>query len=271
MKNKALFLITITFLFVSCAKRIDTSSEEKMQASIAEVKMSLDDQKKKEFEEALQLIILNGMNLEGLLKGETNEDDMIQGYKDLLDGKTADEVIEEGQRIRAEMEAKKKAEAKSEIEELYAMQKEAKENKKMLEKFEIKRSRFYKRKQGEYYITEQPIIELTVFNGTGHAISRAYFTGTLASPDRSVPWLKDDFNYEISGGLEPGEEVTWYLAPNEFSDWGTVDAPRDAILTVEVNQLDGPDGERLYSVWDFDEDDHQRLEALLDDYPEFRE
>lgn len=271
MKNKALFLITITILLASCAKRIDTSSEEKMQASIAEVKMSLDDQKKKQFEEALQLIIMNGMNLEGLLSGESDGDDIIQDYKDLLDGKTADEVIAEGQRIRAEMEARKKAEAKSEIEELYAKQRQAEKNRKLLEKFEINRSRFYKRKEGEYYITEQPIIELTVFNGTDQAISRAYFTGTLASPDRSVPWLKDDFNYEISGGLEPGEEVTWYLAPNEFSDWGTVDAPRDAILTVEVNQVDGPDGERLYSVWTFDEDDRERLEALLEDYPEFRE
>ena len=25
------------------------------------------------------------------------------------------------------------------------------------------------------------------------------------SPGRSVPWLKEDFNYTIPGGLEPGE------------------------------------------------------------------
>ena len=101
-------------------------------------------------------------------------------------------------------------------------------------------------------------------------LSRAYFTGTLASPNRSVPWIKDDFNYEISGGLEPGEEVTWYLAPNMFSDWGKVDAPKDAVFTVEVTQLDGPDEEEMYSVNNFGEDEQERLEELLADYPEFK-
>jgi hypothetical protein len=147
---------------------------------------------------------------------------------------------------------------------------QAEKDKTMLAKFEVKRSRFYKRKQGTYYVTEEPIIELTVMNGTDKAVSRAYFTGTLASPNRSVPWIKDDFNYEISGGLEPGEEVTWYLAPNMFSDWGEVDAPKDAVLTVEVKQLDGPDGEEMYSVNNFGEDEQERLEELLANYPEFK-
>lgn len=149
MKNNALFLVVITFLFASCTKHIDTSSDEKVRTSVTEIKSSLGDEKKKQFKEAMQLIIMNGMNLEGLLSGESDGDDMVQEYKDLLDGKTADEVIEEGQRILAKMEAKKKAEAKLEIEELYAKQREAEANKKLLDKFEIKRSRFYKRKEGE--------------------------------------------------------------------------------------------------------------------------
>ena len=103
---------------------------------------------------------------------------------------------------------------------------QADRDRKMLEKFEVKRSRFYKRKKGKYYITEEPIVELTVHNGTDAAISRVYFKGTLASPNRSVPWLQDDINYGISGGLEPGETITWYLAPNMFSNWSTVKSPK---------------------------------------------
>lgn len=117
---------------------------------------------------------------------------------------------------------------------------------------------------------EEPIIELTVYNGTNQAISRAYFTGTLSSPNRSVPWLKDDFNYPIPGGLEPGEEVTWSLAPNMFSDWGTVNAAKDAILLVEVRRLDDAMGEQLYSLNVFGDQEAERLNELLNSYPEFR-
>ena len=138
----------------------------------------------------------------------------------------------------------------------------------MLSKFKVKRSRFYKRK-GKYDIIKKPIIELTVMNGTNESVSRAYFTGTLASPGRTIPWIKDDFNYEISGGIESGEEVTWYLAPNTFSDWGDVDAPKDAVLTVEVTELDGANGNELYSTNNFGEDEMERLEELLKSYPEF--
>ena len=93
------------------------------------------------------------------------------------------------------------------------------------------------------YMGNQPIIELTVENRTGQAISRAYFEGTLASPNRSVPWHKDTFNYSISGGLEPGEKAAWSLAPNMFSGWGKIEAPADAVFTVTVERLDGADGE----------------------------
>ena len=113
---------------------------------------------------------------------------------------------------------------------------------------------------------KQPIIELTVKNGTEQAVSRAYFEGTIASPDRSVPWHKDTFNYSISGGLEPGEEATWNLAPNMFSDWGKVDAPAEAIFTVTVEQLDGADGEPIYSTRELSERDLERLNELKKKY-----
>jgi len=82
--------------------------------------------------------------------------------------------------------------------------------------------------------------QLTVRNGTGHPISRAYSRAHTLQPGRSIPWYKDQFNHEISGGLEAGEEASWRLAPNMFSGWGRVTAPSDALFTVEVVKLDGP-------------------------------
>ncbi|PTN09717.1 DUF6694 family lipoprotein [Mangrovibacterium marinum] len=267
--KKTIFLLLITLLLASCTKKIDGTSEEAMKESIEKVKSSLDDKDKKEFEEALQIIMLNGVDFSNLLS-ENGVKETVGDIRNKLNGMTASDVIKEGERIKVEIELKKKQQAKDEIIELYAKKEKAEQAKHELDKFKVKRSRFYKRKQGTYFITEEPIIELTVFNGTEHAVSRAYFTGILSSPNRSVPWLKDDFNYQIAGGLEPGEEVTWRLAPNSFGEWGTVDAPKDAILIVEVKKLDGADGETLFSVDDFDEYDKDRLEELLKAYPEFK-
>ncbi|HLS31300.1 MAG TPA: DUF6694 family lipoprotein [Flavobacteriaceae bacterium] len=269
MRKFVILLGAIGILFSSCTNKIDGSSEEAMKSSIEEIRKSLDDEKKEKFEESMRLIMFHGLDF-GKLMEEGKAEETYSDMKSNLDGKTADEIIAEGKKIQAEIERKKKEQAKGEIEELYQKMEQAERDRKMLAKFEVKRSRFYKRKEGTYYVTEKPIIELTVKNGTDKAVSRVYFTGTLASPNRSVPWIKDDFNYEISGGLEPGEKVTWHLAPNMFSDWGEVDAPKDAVLTVEVNQLNGPNGKEMYSVNNFGEDQQERLEKLLANYPEFK-
>jgi hypothetical protein len=54
-----------------------------------------------------------------------------------------------------------------------------------------------------------------------------------------------------------------------FSDWEKIDAPKDAILTVEVLRLDDAEGNELYSVDVFGEDEKERLEELVKNYPEF--
>jgi hypothetical protein len=269
MRSVIFVLWMIVFLFSSCTKVIDSSSEEAMVSSIEKIKKSLDGEKKEQFEESMKLIMLHGLDF-GELMQEGGAEEAVSDMRAKLDGKTADDIIAEGKKIKAEIERKKKEQAKVEVEELYQKMEQAEKDKKMLAKFEVKSSRFYIRKEGAYFMIEEPIIELTVMNGTDNAVSRVYFTGTLASPNRSVPWIKDAFNYGISGGLEPGEQVTWRLAPNMFSDWGKVDAPKDAVLTVDVTQLDGPNGEVMYSVNNFGDDEQERLEELLANYPEFK-
>ena len=51
-----------------------------------------------------------------------------------------------------------------------------------------------------------------------------------------------------------------------FSDWGKVDAPADAIFTVTVEQLDGADGEPIYSTRELSERDLERLNELKKKY-----
>ena len=134
-----------------------------------------------------------------------------------------------------------------------------------LKNFTVLKASFHKKKRK--YGGTIPIIKLTVKNDMGHAISRAYFKGTLISDGRSVPWLEEEFNYQISGGIESGETNEWSLAPNRFSDWGTVDIAQDAKFIVEVTDLDDANGNRLIPFSDrFSERDENKLKRLKEDY-----
>ena len=265
--SKQLILLPFIMLFiVGCSDpKIDASSDELMKESIEKVRQSLPEDKRAEFDDALKVLAFSQISLKGLFADGASGVRTTEGkMKDALNGKSGEEVIAEAERIKKERKEKEKTQALSEIQELEEKQEKVNSAKNKLAKFEVIRSRFYKKKQE--FMGEHPIIELTVKNGTSHPISRAYFKGTLASPNRSVPWLVETFNYRISGGLEPGEEAEWSLSPNQFSEWGTVDAPADAILTVEVEQLDGADGEPLFSSRNFSERDAKRLKKLKEEY-----
>jgi hypothetical protein len=88
-----------------------------------------------------------------------------------------------------------------------------------------------------------PTLHLEVSNGTGKVVQRAYFHAQLTSQDRADPWVKAEFNYEIPGGLHPGESAEWDLSPNMFGEWGRAPKDRtDLILTVVPVALEDASG-----------------------------
>lgn len=267
MKHINHVILSLALVLVAgCSEpTLDASSDETMKASSQKVRENLPESKRAEFDEALQILAFSQIDMKDLFaEGAAGAGGLEGKMRGALDGKTADQVIAEAARINAERKARKREQALEEIKELEEKSRNAKYTQEQLRKFEVLRSRFYMQERD--FMGKQPTIELSVKNGTSSAVSRAYFEGTVASPDRSVPWHKGTFNYSISGGLEPGEEATWSLAPNMFSDWGKVDAPADAIFTVTVEKIDGPDGETLYSVRDFGEREMKRLAELKSKY-----
>ena len=253
----------LCLLLIACAEpRIDTSTDDRMKVSIAEARASLPENRRAQFDTALQVLAFSGLSFgnllaEGVAPGAGDLESKLKGQ---LNGRTASQVIAAADSVRRERARQEREQALKEIAELEARQERADSGRTELVKFVVLRSRFYQRRN--VLDMAEPIIELTVRNGTNHAISRAYFVGTLSSPGRSVPWLRESFNHSIRGGIEPGEQATLTLAPNMFSDWAKVKPPRDAILTVDVVRLDGPSGETLFSTTDFDEDDAARLDTL---------
>jgi hypothetical protein len=245
----------VVLLLTSCAKRIDGSSEEKIKTSIGKVKNSLNDDKKQKFEEAIRVIKLQGLD-----------------FSSRIDGKTADEIIAEGEifkiiqskreqansiKNKIQSNRNKKELAKEEIEELYEKQNEADHDRLKLAKFKIKSVEFF-----------EPTIQLTAYNGTDQTITRAYFKGILSSADSAIPLFWGNFNIEIPDSIRPGKELTWRVHPGY--EWNDLEAPADAVLKVEVKRLDGIKGEELYSVNNFTEDDQARLTELLTLNPEFK-
>lgn len=259
--------LSMTLLVGGCGEpKVDGSSDQALKDSIKKIAGSLDPAGKSKFEDDVAVVAFSKLDIAAVMNGTSNSEQQLLKARQDLDGKTAKEISNAAEKIRAERQAREKEQAAQEISELQAKLAKAEKDKSELEKFQILKSRFSLRDE-EYSYRKQPIIELSVRNGTSSAVSRAYFKGTIASPGRSVPWFTDSFNYQISGGLEPGESATWSLAPNMFSDWGKVNAPKDAVFTVEVYKIDGPDGESLYSSEGLSKTQLDRLETLKKKFP----
>lgn len=239
--------------------KVDASTDEKMKESIAKVKAALPEAKRAEFEEALKTLAFADIKgLADLAKaGQTGG--LERGIKDRLNGKTGAEIIAAAGQVQAERKERERKEATGEIDELRA--KLAADKPDLLTKFVVERSRFG---QSEGGFMRENIIELAVKNDSGKAVSRAFFHAVLLSPGREVPWVDDEFNYKIAGGLESGESAVWNLSPNMFGEWSNAPKDReDLILIVRAVGLEGSDGKPLGGER-FTDKDAERLRSLVD-------
>jgi hypothetical protein len=268
---KSIILLIGLLALTGCGrKKIDTSTDERMKKSVEAARASLPEKDREKFDESLAVLAMSKVDFSDVFAGRTTAGNIESKVKESLNGKTAPEVIAAGQAVIVERRAKEQAreqerrekerkEALAEIAELQKKKEVAERAKSELAKFKVTRSRFYKRNGG---FRDEPIIELSLTNQTTISVSRAHFIGTLSSPGRAVPWLKETFSYKIAGGMEPGEAKELTLAPNMFSNWGKAEAPADAVFTVEVSRLDGPDEKAAFDAGAFDADDAERLTAL---------
>lgn len=264
MRKMGVFLVVVLLLSGCGEPKLDGTSEDAMKKSVQKVSESLPEDKRAKFEEDLNLLIMGGIDFNAVLRGEKPESTMKNVLSE-LNGKTAEQVSSTASALRIERERKEREQALQEIDELNKKEAEASDAKQQLAAFTVTKSRFYLQ-EDKYSYRPKPVIEITVKNGTQSAVSRAYFKGTVASPGRSIPWIVEDFNYEISGGLEPGEQQSWSLLPNQFGAWGNVNPPKDAVFTVEVVRLDGADKKALFDSEGFTESNRTRLEVLKKRY-----
>ncbi|MFP1724911.1 DUF6694 family lipoprotein [Lonsdalea quercina] len=257
----------IALVLSGCDKpKIDTSNEATVKESIKEVRESLPEDKRAAYDNALKVIAFSNVSMKDLMHAEmannmsTVKDKMMSN----LSGKTGEEILVYADQIRKEKAEKEKKQAIQEIQELEEKQKKAELSLDKKKEFVISRSRFYFKKTE--YGKDQPVIELTIENNTGKAVSRAEFKGVISSPDRQVPWFTDTFRSTIPGGLEPGEKADLTLPQNPYLKWGNVDAPSDAVFTVTIVSIDDAQGKPIFSDEEFSDKDADRLSSLKAKY-----
>ena len=123
MFKRILASIVIAFFIIGCGSpRIDTSSDEKMKASIEEIKKSLSDEKRKDFEDALKVVYFSKVNFDlksiMALGAEGTAEKIKEEGKALISNKTADEVISEAKKIKEKIFEEEKKKALEEIQKL---------------------------------------------------------------------------------------------------------------------------------------------------------
>ena len=228
----------ITFGVIHFNKpRIDISTDEKMKSSVERLKDSLNDEQKTKFEQALRYIAFDGLTLSDIMSAE----DTIKRIKDKLKNKSYDDIIEDANKI-----------IKREITNLKNEKASSESAKKSLEDIIVQRTTITSDTSG---FLPRRILYMLVKNNTGRTLSTVAFNIKTFAPGREVPYLDDDFKYEIPGGIQAGETLEWKLEPNTFlnDEWNR-DVPNGIIQIKAIACADANGTIIFQDTWTVEKD-----------------
>ncbi|CDL85580.1 DUF6694 family lipoprotein [Xenorhabdus szentirmaii] len=109
--RKLLVICFLGFVLTGCDNplRVDGSNEITVKMTIEKIRDSLSEDKKLQFDDALNITMLNSIDFDDLLKDNKNSnsyhinvDKLEQKFIHSLHGKTADQIIEDAERIKSE-------------------------------------------------------------------------------------------------------------------------------------------------------------------------
>lgn len=259
--KKLLPIILVIFLLIGCGsgmnRKIDASSQEKLKQSLELIKKELKADEYEKFQLAYRTVMFSNLGignnvfeaLSKLSESLKQDDPKLFGN---IDGKTPKQIIDMAI-----------GQTDKQIKELERKKAVAEASKANLVKITISNPKYSMRQN---YFISQPIIDFTVTNNSGKPLSRIYYHGTLTTPGRSVPWIDEDFNNEISGGLENGESKHLVLQPNMFSPWTNKEAGsrKDTVFTITI--VNAEDASKKNLAEDFGKTEQNQLKALNDKF-----
>ncbi len=109
----------------------------------------------------------------------------------------------------------------------------------------------------------KPYLTFTLRNGSEQLVTRAGCHFAVLTPGRTLPWMAADFNFDIPGGLEPGESREFTFSGNYFiGEWEDIPRDRtDLVVDMKLTRLEGLNKRIVYDeseIPDYDKD----IEAL---------
>lgn len=227
----------------ACSPTVDTSNPQNYSESITKMTDGMTEEKKAEFREALLAIAFNGTGGDiGLMKTVDLGSPIFLGAAERIKGKSAPEIIKLGYETRI---AALDSQMKETVSKVQRMQSQRDKYKAVFDNIHLDNARYYVINSG---FMEQPVISFEITNNSKIPIARIYVHGVLTSQGRSIPWVSNGFNYEFSGGLEPGEAERLHLEPNLFGEWKADDrySKRDDLkLSLTLDNVENASGETL--------------------------
>ena len=235
----AIFAIgVITFGIVHFNKpRIDISSDEKMEESVQKLKDSLNDDQKEKFKQAVSFIAFDGLTFNDIMSTDVT----IKNIKKKFKNKSYDDIIYDAKQI-----------VKRRIADLNKERESSSSARKSLEAIDVQRTTITTDNSG---IIPRRILYIMVKNNTGTTLSTIAFNIKTFAPGRDVPYLNDDFKYEIPGGIQAGETLEWQLEPHTFmnDEWNR-DVPNGIIQMKAIACIDASGNPLYQDTWTAEKD-----------------
>jgi hypothetical protein len=246
MMKRLSLTILCCFLLSGCIfdPVFDTSSWDAYQRSLAAIKAKLSNDDLRRLEIAMKYLVIestpkmeiNGQLVSNAIAGGSlaNPYIILTQIGPRINGRSAATVI---QNLSIKLDA--------EISETEARLQDVKS---VLGSVEVSSPSYYWRRNGNGYLA-QPVIEFAVFNGGKFPISRIYFRSVLTTPNRSIPWVKQEFVQTFRGGLEPREKQQLTLQPR-YGAWNDPQLKDlfNAELKVVVTNFEDANGEKVIAI-----------------------
>jgi hypothetical protein len=241
-------VISVVVVLGGCAPvTLDVSSIEALELSLFELREPMTPEELARFNEALDYLV-GGVTV----SSQEPDRDQVESALDLfrpLAGRTGEGIVAEARfrRIR---------EVRSAVIYLESGRDATEAVRQELAEFKFGAARVFKRHR---QFLEWPVIEMRVFNGTDHKVDLVHFRAALLSPDDEDPWLVEEFDHVVLGGMEPGGSDVWRIEPRQ-RDWiRLIDPHPDLMFSIEPLRLEALGGNVLAAT-DWGEIEAHRLD-----------
>lgn len=246
-------------------KTIDTSDDESLKDSVSDIRSSLSEDKLKKFDEAIKIVMFKDLDLKNFMLGANVGGALeLSKAKSNLDGKSADEIINEAITVKENRLIKQKEDLEKQIREL--------EDKELLSlEFEnqiiISNEKIYEEK--ERFRTNK-VVEFDMINNSSYTISSISIKGKFLTEDREVPWSEITLSHNIAGGILSNESRNIKIKFTMYSYKGMKldEIPSNAKLKVVLDKIYDDKNVKIYPIDGFNEYDKQRLNNLIHQYQE---